>query len=180
MRHNGSGLAKKNAILRNGSRCLSTGLAVRLGFARSLVRLAVSIAQGPADADRRWAFHWGLRATGRDLNVVHSLFPSRPFVLSPPVSFDSFAALHPSPSSLHLHPASFSFSPNIFTSLLSYLCALPNPAPFAYSLLSVFTPPPSRCHSPLVPVVQDTPSRLFLVTLVKRTQHGDQWEFPTA
>lgn len=65
--------------------------------------------------------------------------PFPPPVRSPLASFASFISLHLSPSSSLSYLPAFSFSPNIFTSLLSYLCALPNPAPFAYSLFSGFT-----------------------------------------
>jgi len=54
---------------------LSLSLSVSLSLSFSLSLALRRAAQGPADADRRWAFHWGLRATGRDLTVVHhSLF----------------------------------------------------------------------------------------------------------
>lgn len=71
-----AGLGKKNAILRNSSRGCLVGRAFRLGFTHLLSlclspsafhppalrrrsRSQVCALQGPADADRRWAFHRG-------------------------------------------------------------------------------------------------------------------------
>lgn len=164
-----AGFAKKNAILRNSSRAAprrhslrrpsrfysaagSTPpvslLVSRSPSPSSSPVLVLGSVQGPADADRRWAFHCGLRATGRDLTVVHSLFACHHLRL--PIVSSSFLS-----STL---TSSLSFSPNIFTffpapvnpSFLAFVLYL-NPTPFAYtSLSSLSRTSRCRCLLPLL------------------------------
>jgi len=85
--------------------CLSFS---RACFSSSSSSLSLRSVRSPADANSRWAFHWGLRATGRDLTVVyHSLFA---FLRLPLVSSSFLSSTVAS---------SLSFSSNIFTFLLA-------------------------------------------------------------